>query len=613
MQRYLRVSRIIVVLAAVALLSAEACAPPFAAKRNMLGSEREATANVIVSGKLSRRTQNVLYEHDLVDRFKQDPKGALAELHAELVAGQLGAQGTGALAELTFYHAKRAGGRPYYLAAALYAWAFLFPDDPKLKPEMLDAYIRMANEIYNRGLTQGLAKGDNVELSSGTHPLPFGTLDVQVDESSLVWSGHQLHDFFPVADVEVAGFPTYYRWPGIGAPLAAKVVPNPKDVDILGPRVRVPVTAVLQPSNLRTGLRDGTIHATLTAYAGYGDTAIEIGGRKVSLAAEPTATLGLGLSETAIWKQELAIFLGGTGIIQKPNRLVSTRPYRRGLIPVVLVHGTGSSAIRWAELYNELDNDPRIHDRYQFWFFSYDSGNPIIYSASILRESLEHAVAKLDPEGKDPALRRMIVMGHSQGGLLTKMTVVESGDAFWHNVSDSPFEDVKMSPETRDLLRQVIFVHPLPFVKRVVFVSTPHHGSYIAGNWLAHQFARLISMPLTVTKAVSDVATLNRESRAIRSTRGTPSAVDNMTPGNPFVKVLAAMPIAPGVVANSIIPVDGGPPAPGKNDGVVDYDSAHIDGVESELIVWHQTHSCQANPHTMAEVRRILLKHLNEP
>src|SRR6185503_2721516 len=274
-----------------------------------------------------------------------------------------------------------------------------------------------------------------VELRSGSHPLPFGTLDVDVDQASLVWSGHQLHDFVPVAGIEVTGFPTYYRWPGIGAPLAAKVIPNPKDADLLGPRIRVPVTVVLQPKNLMTQLRDGTVRGTLTAYAGYGDTSIQIGGRKISLAAEPTATLGLGLSETKIWEQELSIFLGGTGIIQRPNRLVSTRPYRRGLIPVVFVHGTGSSAIRWAELYNELDNDPVIHDHYQFWFFSYDSGNPIIYSASILREALEQAVAKLDPEGADPALRRMIVMGHSQGGLLTKMTVVESGNAVWENAS----------------------------------------------------------------------------------------------------------------------------------------------------------------------------------
>ncbi len=587
-----------------------ACGAPFTVKRNVLGAQRDANANVIVTGELSRRTRNVLYEHDLVDRYHDDPKGALAELHAELVAGQLAQRQISALAELTFHHAMHGGGRPYYLAAALYAWTFLFPDDPRDQPAMLDAYLRLMNEIYNRGLTQGLSNDGTVELRSGSYPLPFGTLDVDVDQASLVWSGHQLHDFVPVAGIEVTGFPTYYRWPGIGAPLAAKVIPNPKDADLLGPRIRVPVTVVLQPKNLMTQLRDGTVRGALTAYAGYGDTSIQIGGRKISLAAEPTATLGLGLSETKIWEQELSIFLGGTGIIHRPNRLVSTRPYRRGLIPVVFVHGTGSSAIRWAELYNELDNDPVIHDHYQFWFFSYDSGNPIIYSASILRESLEQAVAKLDPEGADPDLRRMIVMGHSQGGLLTKMTVVESGNAFWENASSKPFDELKMSPETRDLLRHVMFVHPLPFVTRVVFVATPHHGSYIAGNWFAHQFARLISMPLTVTKVVTDVATLNRESQALRNARGSPTAVDNMTPGNPFVKTLATLPIAPGVVANSIIPVDADPPYPGKNDGVVEYNSAHIDGVESEVVV-HSVHSCQSNPHTMAEVRRILLKHLN--
>ena len=606
-------NRPIVALVAVALSLATACAPPFAVKRNVLGAQKDATANVIATGELSRRTRNVLYTHDLVERFKKDPEGALADLHRELVAGEFPRRRITALAELAFYHARHGGGQPYYLASALYAWAFLFPDDPRERPDLLDAYVRLANEIYNRGLAEGLSTDGIVDLRSGTYPLPFGSLDVHLDESSLVWSGHQLHDFVPVGGIEVTGFPTYYRWPGIGAPLAAKVTPNPKDVDLLAKRIRVPVTAVLDPSNLQAQLRNERIHATLTAYAGYGDTTIEIDGRKISLASEPTAAMGLFLSETAVWKSELTVFLGAGGIINKANTLVSTRPYRRGLIPIVLVHGTGSSAIRWAELYNELDNDPRIHDHYQFWFFSYDSGNPIVYSASVLRESLEHAVAELDPEGKDPALRRMIVMGHSQGGLLTKMTVVESGDAFWRIISDKPFESVKMNDETRELLRRVGFVHPLPFVKRVVFVSTPHHGSYIAGNWLAHQFARLISMPLTITKAVADVATINRESRAIRETRGSPTAVDNMTPGNPFVKTLAALPIAPGVAVNSIIPVDGDPPAHGKNDGVVDYDSAHIDGVESELIVWHQTHSCQANPHTMEEVRRILLKHLNEP
>src|SRR4030095_15430995 len=101
--------------------------------------------------------------------------------------------------------------------------------------------------------------------------------------------------------------------------------------------------------------------------------------------------------------------------------------------------------------------------RYQFWFFSYETGNPIIYSAMLLRESLARAVKQLDPGGRGDALRQRVVIGHSQGGLLTKATVVESGDAFWRAVSKRPLDELKFSDATRDLLRRALFVQPLPF------------------------------------------------------------------------------------------------------------------------------------------------------
>src|SRR5262249_37501698 len=247
---------------------------------------------------------------------------------------------------------------------------------------------------------------------------------------------------------------------------------------------------------------------------------------------------------------------------------------------------------------------------FQFWAFSYETGNPIIYSASLLRESLINAVQQLDPEGQDPALRHMVIIGHSQGGLLTKSMVVESGDAFWNNIARRPLDQLRMSEDSRQLLRRVTYFHPLPFVTRVIFLATPHRGSYIAGNWLAHQVARLIRAPLDVTRVVGEVTSLDKDALAVEKVRGAPTAVDNMTPGNPFVKTLASLPIAPGVTAHSIIPVKGGLPPAGQNDGVVEYDSAHIEGVESELVVVHQVHSCQSNPHTINEVRRILLEHL---
>jgi hypothetical protein len=84
--------------------------------------------------------------------------------------------------------------------------------------------------------------------------------------------------------------------------------------------------------------------------------------------------------------------------------------------------------------------DPAIAAHYQIWLFVYNSGNPIVLSAMRLRQSLQAVRKGVDPEGKDPALNQMVVIGHSQGGLLTKMMVVDSGNRFWNNVTSVPFD-----------------------------------------------------------------------------------------------------------------------------------------------------------------------------
>ena len=115
---------------------------------------------------------------------------------------------------------------------------------------------------------------------------------------------------------------------------------------------------------------------------------------------------------------------------------------------------------------NELEGDPRIREKYQIWVFLYDSGNPISYSAGRLRGALMNALHEFDPNSKDPALQRIVVIGHSQGGLLTKLTAIDSGTRFWNQVSEKPFDQIKVSPETRALLQRSLFFKPLPFVKR---------------------------------------------------------------------------------------------------------------------------------------------------
>jgi pimeloyl-ACP methyl ester carboxylesterase len=598
-----------------AVLLVTGCGPPIKVERvNPQTVSRSLTSNVLSTGRLTNRSRNLLYRQDLVTRFQDDPAGALAELHAALVAGKLRPDDTVAVAEIAFYHADHGGGQPYYLASAIYAWSYLFPADPKDVPGRMSPRLRLACDLYNRGVTEGLQSGGTVQMQSGTYPLPFGALDVTLDPTGM-WIGKDwLTDFVPTAELQVSGFPTYYRWPGIGAPLAAGIVEGPGSVDpsLLARRARIPVTALLRFDDLAAELHQGRVQAVLEVHQAWDEETVQIRGWEVPLETEPTAALALALHDAPVWKTEYAGFLHGAGVIDKRAQLLATRPYQPGLIPVVFVHGTASSAGRWAEMYNELDNDPRIHERYQFWFFSYSTGNPIAYSAMLLHEALERTVKQLDPDGRDPALQRMVVIGHSQGGLLTKTTVVESGDRFWQNVSHRPFDEVRMSDQSRDLLRRGLFIHPLPFVRRVIFIATPHHGSYVAGSWIAHQVARLARAPLDVTTLFGDVVTANREALTAVAMRGTPTAVDNMTPGNPFVKTLADLPIAPGVAANSIIAITDGHPSPTAGDGVVKYESAHIEGVESELIVT-SPHSCQANPHTIEEVRRILLEHLTSP
>jgi hypothetical protein len=259
---------------------------------------------------------------------------------------------------------------------------------------------------------------------------------------------------------------------------------------------------------------------------------------------------------------------------------------------------------------NELMNDPVLGQRYQFWFYLYNTGNPVAYSAMGLREGLQHLVKDVDPEGKDPALRQMVVIGHSQGGLLTKMTVVSSGTRFWDANFKGSIEQADLSPETKDLLRRSIFVEPLPFVTEVIFICTPHRGSFLAENWLGMIARRLVTFPARLTKVTVDLVKL-QPAHAAQTAAHMPTAIDNMDGSHPFIKTLSSLPIAPGVKAHSIVAVQGdGPPEQG-DDGVVKYTSAHIDGVESELIV-RDSHSTQATPETIEEVRRILYAHLKE-
>jgi pimeloyl-ACP methyl ester carboxylesterase len=602
------------------LLLVSACATPIGVARvNTQSVYRSLTASVLSTGQPSLATEQVLVRNGLSQQFHDDPEATLAALRG--TGAGLSQDRLFALAELSFVHAEDTHTPEYYLAAAVYAYAFLFPTDGTVRFAALnpiDPRLRLAADLYNLGLTLGLSTpdGDRVILEAGQQPLPFGTLTLAIDPEQFTWGGYRMSGFIPVAEFELRGLRNRYRQPGVGAPLAAEL--SPLDLGPAGdaarkripPRIKVPVSAFVRFDNVQEGMVTGQVQGQIELYPADQATSVEVATHTVPLELQPSATLAYTLEGAPVWDTEYGGFLSanrrsfhqGLGMLQ---------PYRRGRVPVVLIHGTVSSPARWADMINELQNDPVLRDRIQFWLFTYPTSNPILLSASELRESIRKTIEEIDPDGQDPTLRNLVLVGHSQGGLLTRLMVTDSGTRFWDAAMKVPLAQLEMKPATRALLEKTMFFEPLPCVKRVVFIATPHQGSFQVSTFVLTLVRWLVTLPETVVGGLNELAQSNPNAFSLKTFGGIPTAVDNMRPGNHFVRTLSASPLAPGVIAHSIIAVRGEGPITSGNDGVVAYKSAHLEGVASEKVV-RSSHSTQSEPETIREMRRILREHVTE-
>src|SRR5208282_157975 len=161
--------------------------------------------------------------------------------------------------------------------------------------------------------------------------------------------------------------------------------------------------------------------------------------------------------------------------------------------------------------------------------------------AEQLREEIEHAVHTLDPQGKDPALQQIVLIGHSQGGLLAKWVTIDSGSRLWDTMSEKPPEELHLSAESKALLRRVFFVKPVPEVRRVIFIATPQHGSFVAENPIGQFFGRLVTPGASIMTALRDLTDDNPNDLRIRPDSAPfSSSVWSMSPSNPFLQAFAA-------------------------------------------------------------------------
>lgn len=596
------------------------CAAPIGADRVTARQVyTQLEANALRTGKPSGTTVAILHRYDLDRLAVSQPDEAVRQLHQKALE-------TGdrdllfALAELSYVagdHIRHSvkpwdprDPRDYYLGSAVYAWLFLFGDgtDPPAGP--FDRRFRLACDFYNYSLGLALTEPKTtngvVRLQDSRRRLPVGEIQFQVTGGNLSSRPEECDQILLADQFRVRGFSVRNRAAGIGTPLVCVRPMSPES------RIRLsfPATVLLRAPTSLTELSSNQQPCLLEVYSDFDARTVAIGPTQVPLEIDLTTYKAYTLSQETVWKLGSLQFLAPAEHFS--SQLMLHQPYEPGRIPVVFVHGTFSSPVTWAEMANTLIADPVLRKRYQVWSFVYGSGNPMVRSIAEFRAALSAQVHELDPAGTNAALRQMVIIGHSQGGLLTKATAIRSDDKIWRIVSTNRLEDLDIPVADREKLRSLLFLEPLPFVKRVVFIATPHRGSYLAGGFVRRLAQRFVSLPRAMVSRSKDVFTLTTGSEVGQFLGGRiPTSLDGMSPKNPALRAMAELPVVPEIKAHSIIAVQGHRAFREGRDGLVSYQSAHVDYAQSEFIV-RSYHTCLDQPATIEEVRRILHEHLEE-
>jgi pimeloyl-ACP methyl ester carboxylesterase len=569
----------------------------------------------------SERTNETLRRYDLDRRYRKDVDGALASLE-KAARSNPEPDLVYALAELSWIEGRRldrwrkAAAIDRYVDAVAYAYDFLFETDPRLVAgrRPADPHFRLACDLYNGGLERLLraAQSDRRIEADGTIKLKVHGREqiLRVSLKRSPWKPDDIDQILVASDFEVSGLIARTYEYGIGVPLIAihrADQPGKGAERFYPPEMAFPLTAYLVPnSRLRDDPADDFRECRLELKDPVQERTVGTG-TVMHVESDFTTPLAYMWSRTDLNRYRWTGLLRPGEALERAN-LMLLRPYEPNKIPVVMVHGLISSPLAWIPMLNDLLRDPKIHQNYQFFLYMYPTGVPIPIAAAGLRQSLREAEQMYNPDGRSPAFSQMVLLGHSMGGLLSHVMTVDSGDKLWQLNSDQPFDKMLGPPKVLEELRNYLFFQPLPFVRRVVYLATPHRGSDMSRGVVGRVGAGLISEPDQVASLLSQLIKGNPDAFP-RRFRRLPTSVETLSPDSPILAALLAMQPAQGVVYHSVI---GSLRAEGiaqTTDGVVPYRSAHLDGVASELVV-RSDHGVQKNPLAIQEVQRILLAHL---
>ena len=481
----------------------------------------------------------------------------------------------------------------YHLRAAELAWAELDTDGGSVKNiKTLSENQRHALEIISAA-TEGIAVNFIGSKYQPEKHFSYGNFSYRVSAGL-----DQKAGIYPLAGIESAK-PAYQvkhqlcaNWhteEGVGLPVAPKWK-RPTDPEmqrfVTSRGYLEPITALLSFEPPAKKGRHREVH--LTGYDPTYLSRVKLGATEYPLAADFTAPI----VEQTYDINEITIALGGLlhpGVID--SKLILLEPYDPQRIPVLLVHGLNSHPRMWKDIINDLRADPKLRGRYQFMLFYYPTGWPISYSSMRLREelaALEQVIGKH---------KKMVVVGHSMGGLLARMQVISPNRKIWDTRLGKNADKLHATLPANHLLKRSLIFSANPEINREIYICTPHRGSGLADLSVTGWFIKLLKLPTTITSAFIDLP-------ANLVNRGQLTSVAGLSPSNPLYNALDQVPIQ--VPHHSIIGDRGKGDTLKSSDGVVPYWSSHLSSAQSEVIV-PDGHGAYKDPQAIRELRRILL------
>jgi len=506
-----------------------------------------------------------------------------------------------------------------YLEAARLAYAGLLhgvvaptQDDEGRKAALQrydDAVERVAMRLFDR--PEKIAKDAPPPRVGQRWDVAGWSLTLDRIELHLPDGSSRVDAIVPTSHLRIEGVRHEYVRHGLGATLVAVATPEESQDDALARGIGY-MSATLVIAFPGASVDDvlATRQASLQVIDPYRTNTIQLHGLDVAVAANFTAPYALWLDRSGFTRQAVAGVFGRQRAIQTA-RLFMMQPYEPSRRTIVMLHGLASSPEGWANLANEVLGDDTLRDRYQVWQVYYPTNLPIAENRKEIAGFLASVRARLDPWRNAPASNEVVLIGHSMGGVLARLLVIDSGDRVWETLFDAPVGSAER--QRLAALEPYLVFKPERGVTRAIFVASPHAGTPTAGRWFGRMVAGLVRLPATLVTHVQSMADLVASdqpefAKLMRST----NAITSLDASSPYLKATSALDIAPGVTYHSII-ARKKPKVPleQSSDGFVPYASAHLPGAASELVVT-SGHSVQESPEAIMEIRRILHTHLNE-